>query len=199
MIRYFVLLLALFFLTPSSFSQVYEEKVSNVSPEIAGKKTVGYVTWLDFPVEEVRYGFWKYSRKFGLPKNMRTHYEVIIPARESTANQSLTLYALSISGDPGCKFSLSLDLEALPEAAHVNYQKQVRDLLMDFKLNFYLDYFDNQISELERIYNRQARKYKRLLKKRGENNSKEKVLDDLLILQNKISLLKENKLTLLRK
>lgn len=106
------------------------EKTSFV---IEGKTLTGYKTVFDFSRESVRRGWWKFSREFGSPLDMRKYYKVVIPAASNDGNVDLMLFAVSTEVGEKCSFFLGIEND--------QYESQAKKLVKDFKKQFYIEYY----------------------------------------------------------
>lgn len=116
-------------ISQKNFNSAFE-KTSFV---IEGKTLAGYKTYFDFSREQVRKGWWKYSREFGSPLDMRKYYKVIIPASTNEGNVDLMIYAISTEVGENCSFFLGVEKK--------QYESQAAKLVRDFKKQFYIDYY----------------------------------------------------------
>lgn len=193
--RLIVIQFILFFLWSWVFGQEYSSDFKRSDLSLENKTYPGYETQFDFSAEDVRFGFWKYSRSFGIPRNMRGHYEIIIPA-SGESNTELKLFSKTTGDEESARFQLAINTTGISESQQKNYLNQASELIRDFKLSFYRDYFQGEIDQRTKRYNRLGKRYKRLVKKDGSRPQKSKTLDKMLILEEEIRELRLNVLDL---
>ena len=109
----------------------YDTKISKTELTLEGKTLKGYTTDFDFDRESVRRGWWSYARGFGTLLNMKTYYKVTLPASSTDGNVDMVIYSQTEASSGGVKFFLGLE--------DSNYNDQAKNLLLDFKKNFYIN------------------------------------------------------------
>lgn len=129
--------------------QDFDKKINNATLELPEEKLSGFVTTFEFPAEDVNLGWWKYAKKFALPLNQRTHYEVTIPATENSRAVVIYTQVEEKEGTP-VWFKLGLKLEDVPKEEKAKYRAQAQSMLLDFKRSYYLRYFEEQLESLEK-------------------------------------------------
>lgn len=137
--RHTLSLLFLFAFTAVISQKKFNAKFEKTSFVIESKTLSGYKTLFDFSREDVRKGWWKYSREFGSPLDMRKYYKVIIPAATNEGNVDLAIYAVSTEVGNDCSFFLGVE--------NMQYVSQAAKLVKDFKKQFYIDFYLNQIEK----------------------------------------------------
>jgi hypothetical protein len=137
--RHTLTLLFLFAFTAAISQKNFNVQFEKTSFVIEDKTLAGYKTLFDFSREQVRKGWWKYSREFGSPLDMRKYYKVVIPAATNEGNVDLMIYAVSTEDGNNCSFFLGVE--------NKQYDKQVAKLVKDFKKQFYIDFYLNQIKK----------------------------------------------------
>lgn len=148
---------------------------------ISGKKQNGYSTAFDFEAKDVEKGWWRYSREFGRPLNMRGYYKVTIPSDINSGTVDLELFSKSESAGLKSRFFLSLNADNIPKALVADYMKQLKIILLDFKKNYYIEYLENVLEGLEK----KAKKASKRVSK-ANDKSREHLLNELESLQNSI-------------
>lgn len=121
----------------------FELSVAGTSLDLEGKSVVGFVSEFDFTKEQVRRGWWKYARQFGNPSDMRTYYEVKIPAGATDGNVDLVIYTQTLAEAGKTLFKLGLKEE--------KYKAQAEELIKVFKKDFYIQFYlaELKLKELE--------------------------------------------------
>lgn len=132
-------MLLLFAFTAVISQKTYTGEFEKTSFVIEGKTLDGYKSSFDFSREQVRKGWWKYSREFGSPVDMRKYYKVVIPSASNDGNVDLMIYAVSTEVGNDCSFFLGVE--------NKQYDKQVAKLSKDFKKHFYIEYYLSHIQK----------------------------------------------------
>lgn len=152
-----------------SVAQSFDSKITNATLQIGEGALPGFKTQFDFPPQNVEKGWWKYAKKFALPKNMRSHYEVTIPATNDS--RSVVIYTTKEKSGNGTLFSLGLKQEGMSEEEKTKFSGQARALLLDFKRWYYLREYEEQLDRLEKGISRKGKKWEewiRFVEKRKE-------------------------------
>lgn len=159
--RKLTLILFFLFSLSDAFSQKkfdlhFQEKRETIN----GKSIIGYSTTFDFLRSEVRRGWWKFSKKFGSPLDMRTYYELKIPAELNDGNIDLIIYSVSTEDGYDTQFFLGV--------ASSNFRDQVASILHDFKKSFYLDYYLDELKSKENHASYLSNRYDKEIENREE-------------------------------
>lgn len=167
-----------------AFIAVFSQKSFNNNFEktsfvIAEKKLSGYKTLFDFNRGDVRKGWWKYAREFGNPVDMRKYYKVVIPAASNDGNVDLMIYAVSSESGEDCSFFLGI--------TDKQYDKQALTLIKDFKKQFYIEFYLNEVKQKQEEAEELSEEYDN---KRGRRKKKA-ILDSLNQKRAEIDQLKE--------
>ena len=121
------------------FSQeTYEKSIEEISFTLEEKAIGGYTTSFSFSREEVRRGWWEYSRKFGTPINMKNYYKVKIPSDYTDGNVDLLIYSKTDASSSGVSFFLGVE--------EVDFKDQVKSLILDFKKDFHIKLLNKKIA-----------------------------------------------------
>ncbi|MEP1095045.1 MAG: hypothetical protein ABJG78_08030, partial [Cyclobacteriaceae bacterium] len=99
----------------------FDLAIKSTSIDLDEKGLAGFGSEFDFTRDEVRKGWWKYARQFGNPLDMRTYYEVTIPAAASDGNVDLLVFAQTIEEGGKTLFKIGLKEE--------KYKSQAKELL----------------------------------------------------------------------
>lgn len=167
-------------------AQEFYPEISSERYTIEGSSREGYSTRFAYSEKEVEKGWWKYSREFGRPLNMKSYYKVTIPSGENSGNIDLVLLSKTIDTNPNSKFFLSLDQSNVPKEKLSAFGSQVKNILQSFKQSFYLERLEDDLETLEK----KAKKWgKKVDKARGGN--KDKALTELDRLEEEIEAIKE--------
>ena len=103
----------------------------------------GYITTFLETEEDVSKAFWKYCKKFASVTNNRTHRLIKIPSADKTLAPIIL-----IEKTEGKTESSEIFL-AVYDQTDNTFKKQVKKLLLDFKVDFYVDGIENQIVSSE--------------------------------------------------
>ena len=165
------------------FLFVLAGKGQSFDPEITkGKLTIesdifpGYKSFLDFNHEAVQKGWWRFSRKFGKPVNMRKYYETTIVNDHEENVHEVVLISKSLKYGRGTVFYLTLKNTGLSSELEKKYLKQVQTLLFEFKQEFYLSFYEDEMKDLER---QAAQATKSLDKSRGNPQMEKQSFQEL--------------------
>lgn len=142
-IRHTIPILFLFVFTSVISQKKFNSSFEKTSFVIDGKTLTGYKTPFDFTREQVRKGWWKYSREFGNPLDMRKYYKVVIPASSNEGNVDVMIYAVTTEvNNKACSFFLGVKNQ--------KYESQAVKLAKDFKKQFYIDFYLEKIERKQK-------------------------------------------------
>lgn len=141
---------------------------------LEGKTLGGYTTEFSFTREEVRRGWWEFSKKFGTPLNMKAYYKVKIPSDYTDGNADLMIYSKTDPVEGGVRFFIGV--------TETEFRDQIKNLLVDFKREFYIKKIIDGIKSIELDCTEIARKY--------EDTKSEEMLDSLISLRQEIDVMK---------
>lgn len=147
--RIFLVFLVFFYGTAVS-SQDFSLSISDAKVTIDGKARAGFMVDFDYSVKDTEKGWWRYSRSFGRPLNMRGYYQVTIPSGVNSGNVDITLLSKTFATKKGARFFLALDEEGLPADKVKNYQQQVKVILKDFKKSYYITQLEERLEDVEK-------------------------------------------------
>ncbi len=128
-------------------AQNYKPDIESSRLTIESRAYPGFKTFLDFDYRDVRKGWWKFSREFGKPVNMRKYYETTL-VRDDMAN--VKLISKSVKFGQGTMFYLTLNNEGMPGKVEQQYLEQVRILLFEFKQEYYRSFLEDELQSLEK-------------------------------------------------
>ena len=129
------------------FSQVYSPEIEMTNLTIESNVYPGFKTFLDFDSKDVRKGWWKFSREFGKPVNMRRYYETTL-VHEDMMN--VKVISRSVKFKEGSLFYLTLKNDDMPKDLEQKYLKQVKTLLFEFKQEYYRSFLEDELKSLEK-------------------------------------------------
>lgn len=128
-------------------SQVYSSEIEPTNLTIESNVYPGFKTFLDFDSKDVRKGWWKFSREFGKPVNMRRYYETTLVHEEMN---NVKVISRSVKFKEGTLFYLTLKNEDMPKDLEQQYLKQVKTLLFEFKQEYYRAFLEDELKSLEK-------------------------------------------------
>ena len=144
--QFFTLSLVLFSLI--LWGQSFDKKITSDKLKLPDEEVAGYSTSFDFSQEKIRLAWWKYAKKFALPKNMRTHYEITIPATENA--RSVVIFTQSLGESKPSTFKLGIKTNDMSKEEKQKYSKQAKAMLLDFKRWYYLRHYEEELEKLEK-------------------------------------------------
>jgi len=144
--QFVTLSLILFSLTLRS--QSFDKKISSDKLKLPNEELAGFSTSFDFSQKKTQLAWWKYAKKFALPKNMRTHYEVTIPATENA--RSMVIFTQSLGESKPTTFKLGIKTGDMSKEEKQKYSKQAKAMLLDFLRWYYLRFYEELLEELEK-------------------------------------------------
>jgi hypothetical protein len=136
-------------------AQSFDKKIGAATLALPDKEVKGFVTSFDFSPENVQLSWWKYAKRFALPQNQRTHYEVTIPATNDSKEVVIYTQLGEETGKP-ISFKLGLKSDNMSEEERKKYQEQAKALLLDFKRWHYLRHYEEQLEDLEKSVTKTA-------------------------------------------
>lgn len=136
-------------------AQSFDKKINSATLTLPDKEVKGFVTSFDFSADNVQLSWWKYAKRFALPQNQRTHYEVTIPATNDSKELVIYTQLGEETGKP-ITFKLGLKSDNMSEDEKKKYQDQAKALLLDFKRWHYLRHYEEQLEELEKSVTKTA-------------------------------------------
>lgn len=128
-------------------SQVYAPEIEPTNLTIESNVYPGFKTFLDFDSKDVRKGWWKFSREFGKPVNMRRYYETTLVHEEM---MNVKVITRSVKFKEGTLFYLTLKNDEMPKDQEQKYLKQVKTLLFEFKQEYYRSFLEDELKSLEK-------------------------------------------------
>ncbi|MEQ8237846.1 MAG: hypothetical protein RIA69_01470 [Cyclobacteriaceae bacterium] len=180
------ILSALFiFITFFTFGQQFENSISNSKFSIEEESFPAFKTYFDYKPSSVEKGWWKYSRQFGKPLNMRKYYQVTIPREVEGTELEFVLYSKPVPSENGASFTLAIDNKALPSEKQEAYLSQLKLILMEFKRYFYLEKYEEQLEEVTKLAEKNGSLASKL-----EGAPREEVLGELQVLTREVDRIK---------
>ena len=103
----------------------------------------GFSTDFNVDVDKLQKRWWKYSRRLGIVENMKTHYLVRIPSAEKGLSPVVLIEKAS-----GDEKKSTLFLAVLDQTDN-SYKSEVKQLLLAFKIGYYVEQVEEQIEKKE--------------------------------------------------
>ena len=92
---------------------------------------------------------------------------------------------------------MALDTAKIPIASLSNYQKETKDLILDFKKKFYWEQYQKVVdTKTEEAY-KLSKRYRKILRKSANTKEGSRILENLLAINHEIEKLKKLQLALL--
>ena len=180
-----ILLPILVFISTAVFAQKFENSISTSKFSIADKSFPAFKTYFDYKPSSIEKSWWKYSRQFGKPLNMRKYYQGTIPREMEGSVVEIILYSKPIRSNDGSSFSLAIDDQNLPANKKEEYLAQLKLILMEFKRYFYLEKYEQQLSKVTKLAEKNG-----TLASKLEGAPKEDLLEELQILSREVDRIK---------
>ncbi|MEQ9217705.1 MAG: hypothetical protein RLO17_06670 [Cyclobacteriaceae bacterium] len=155
-------------------SQVYSPEIEPTNLTIESNVYPGFKTFLDFDSKDVRKGWWKFSREFGKPVNMRRYYETTLVHEEM---MNVKVITRSVKFKEGTLFYLTLKNDEMPKDQEQKYLKQVKTLLFEFKQEYYRSFLEDELKSLEK---QAVQVTKKLDKVSGDATKENQYFDSLM-------------------
>lgn len=147
-----LLIFLIFFRSSPGFCQNinFDPTISEERMTIEGVARKGFSTRFDHPANMVEKSWWRYSRNFGRPLNMKSYYQVTIPSSENSGTVDIVLYSKALSSKSGSKFFLTIQDDHVPADRKPIYMDQVELILQDFKKHFYISLLEEELEAAEK-------------------------------------------------
>ena len=150
MTRYAILTVAACCTSVPILAQRYDLRISEQTVRVDTLQESGYSSTFDLPAKETKKVWWAYIKKKAYFTNYVTHYRIRVPASKE-ANQIWSFYSVVVE-DTANRVS-HLQLALMPDTgddeARPTLDKQLKQLLIDFKTSFYTGRIQAQIDDLE--------------------------------------------------
>lgn len=139
-------LFSLFFIPIFLFAQEkeFDMEIRRTQETVDEIKYTGFSTTFDLSEDDLQKKWWKYSKSIGIVENMKSHYLVKIPAHEKGFS-SVSLIEKT-SGDQK-KSTIFL---AVLDQTNNDYKEQVRNVLQEFKVQYYTGIVQQKIESKEK-------------------------------------------------
>ena len=115
----------------NSFGQSYDLIISEQKQEIGSITYQGYETSFNITSDKLQKAWWKHTKKFGILDNKRTHYILKIPTSDKT------LLPINLIQTTQGTDSTSTIFLAVFDQTNNSFKKQVKTMLLEFKIQYY--------------------------------------------------------------
>ncbi|SMD33720.1 hypothetical protein SAMN04488029_1627 [Reichenbachiella faecimaris] len=134
-----------------SLAQVYSLKINTSNFTLEGQIFNGYTTDFVQPYKEVKKEWWRYVNARTIIFNKKTHLVLTVPAKGKDTNEPLKFVSQLIEDKNKNLSTLKLALvkDEVPENQQAQLSNQVKNLLKDFKVNYFTALVQNKINEQE--------------------------------------------------
>lgn len=165
-----ILLVLLFsgFQNPTQ-AQDYSLAISSASFTADGKTFAGYQTSFTQPFKEIKKEWWRYIKTKTYIYNAKTYYILTIPAKEDS-NMELDFISALENSRNRTYLNVAQVEQGLSSEQQAQLNKDLKNLLIDFKIQYYTDILQTKIDSKER----EIKKLSRTLyqqKKKGNSNA----------------------------
>lgn len=181
-----ILIVLIFFFQSGAICQSFDPTINATHWTVDGEVRQGFSTDFGFSAKDVEKGWWRFSRKFGRPLNMKTYCRVTIPGETNQGNVDIELLSKTLTNKEGSTFFLTVNERTIPETKKENYLNQVKIMLQDFKKSYYLSVLEDQLKKEEK-------KAKKLSKKvdRAGKKGKDRALNALTEQEKKLDIIRQ--------
>lgn len=138
-------------------------------------------------------GFWKFSKAYGYAVSYKTYYEVTIAPDKNESNVAVKIMGKAEDESGNCRFYLAVKKEEMPDDAYQELNKTMKQMLLTFKQNFYIDQLENQIVSNTKQAVRVSKQYERAKKKKGDAEKQGELMSSLATLNDLILKLQQEK------
>lgn len=145
-------------------AQSYSSEPTQTTLTIEGNTHKGYKTYFEYESAKVTRAFWQYAKTFAHLENHKSYYLVEIPPKDPAVEQPMILFGQPTAQGSTTFFTLAIDLSAT-EGESATYLKQVKNLLMEFKVDVYMKDFQSQINQLSKEAKKLSKAHQAALKK----------------------------------
>lgn len=146
----FCLLLLLMMFHLVAVGQDYSLNINEKQVNFGSNKKLAFCTSFQFPKSIVKKEWWKYIKRYAILSNKRTHYENKILAKKSQAVDDIYFFSLLDFQNDISKLKFALNDNEIGKAEITLYNQYLKDLILDFKVNFYSSQIQSRIDENEK-------------------------------------------------
>lgn len=146
-------------------AQNYSLKISSVTFTLDNQKFNGYCTEFTQPYKEVKKEWWRYVNARTIIFNKKTHLVLTVPAKGKETNEPLK-FVSQLSESKNKKLStlnVALVQDGVPDDQLAKLNSQVKHLLKDFKVNYFIALVQGKIDDQELISKKISREMDKYL------------------------------------
>ncbi|MCV9387584.1 hypothetical protein [Reichenbachiella ulvae] len=151
-----------------SKAQSYSLTISAASFEIDGKSHSGYRTEFTQPYSEIKKEWWRYVKSITYLYNAKSHYILTIPAKGDSNTELQFISVLDKTSNKGAVLKVAPILEGLDEGQVTQFKKELKLLLVDFKIQYFTEMLQEKIEDKEKEIEKLS---KELYKQKNDNSS----------------------------
>lgn len=168
--------------TLASKAQDYSLSVTSTSFEIDGKSYSGYSTQFTQSYSEVKKEWWRYIKSLTYIYNAKTHYRLTIPAKGESNTELEFVSVLDKTASKTAILKVSPILEGLDDGQSAQFKKELKLLVVDFKIQYFTEILQEKIKDKEKEVEKLSKELYKQKSKGAQNLDK---LDQRLSTSNK--------------
>lgn len=162
-----------------SYGQEFKVSTEPYNLKIDDQRIEGYQRTFDFPYKKMKKEFWRFVTDFGVLKNWRSHYEIIVPPGDK-ATAETRIYAMVIPAKTGALIATGKHETAMKGVPPAKLDALARQTLEEFQLYFFQKWLQEKIEDLEKESRKLSKKQARFSRKLERwqskaNSSNEKI------------------------
>ncbi len=132
-------------------AQKVDSKVSKASLSVNGQELEGYSIRMDFTKKEIFKAWWKYSKEFSRNETKKDDVKHTIPPKEGESTVPIVFYSRVGAPDSlTAKITAALSDNGMPSDDVSKYNKQISQLLSDFRVDYYRNNLQQKITNTEK-------------------------------------------------
>lgn len=132
-------------------AQKVDSKVSETTLSIDGQKLEGYAVLFDFTKKEIFKAWWKYSRVFSRNETKKGNVKHTIPPKNGESTVPIVFYSTVEAPDSlTAKIKAAINDNGMSSDNVNKYNKQVSELLSDFRVEYYKNNLQRKITNTEK-------------------------------------------------
>ena len=142
----------IFLICCQSFGQSINLKPKSEEFVAEGQTLKGYALTFDFTKKEIFKAWWKYSREFSRNQTKKNEIKHTIPPKEGESTIPIIFFSRVDSPDSlSAKIIAALSDNGMTSDNYKKYDKQVKELLIEFKVSYYKNNLQRKIDQTEKI------------------------------------------------
>jgi hypothetical protein len=174
-----IVLIALLIICLDAASQSFNTNITKITTQFGSVEAPSYSTHFDFGSDNVMKGFWKFSKAYGYAVSFKNYYELTIQPDKSESNTVVKIMGKAEDVSGSCRFYLAVKKEAMPDDVYEELNKTMKPMLLKFKLDFYIEQIDKQITSTTKQAVRISKQYERAKKKKNDSDKQGELMSSL--------------------